>query len=87
MQRLYSGLAVKVVLTLRLLFHLALRQAEAFARSVVRWLRVTLQVPDHTTLSRRGGSFAGRQHRSAWHDGSVYFMLDSSGLKPMHPVC
>ena len=50
----YSDLAVELVLTLRLVFHLALRQAEAFTRSVLALLRLELRVPDHTTLSRRG---------------------------------
>src|SRR5215204_5165148 len=52
-QALYSDLAIELVLTLRLVFHLALRQAEGFARSVLRLLRLDLPVPDHTTLSRR----------------------------------
>jgi hypothetical protein len=38
------------VLTLRLVFHLALRQAEAFARSVLKLLGLELRVPDHSTL-------------------------------------
>ena len=36
----YSDLAIELVLTLRLVFHLALRQAEAFTRSVLRLLRL-----------------------------------------------
>ena len=56
----YSELAIELVLTLRLVFHLALRQAEAFARSVLQLLGMALPVPDHTTLSRRGRAFAGR---------------------------
>ncbi len=34
----HSELAIKLVLTLRLVFHLALRQAEGFARSVLQLL-------------------------------------------------
>ena len=34
-QAIYSDLAIELVLTLRLVFHLALRQAEAFSRSGV----------------------------------------------------
>jgi len=60
----YSDLAVELVLTLRLVFHLALRQAEAFSRSVLCLLGLELAVPDHTTLSRRGRAFAGRQPRT-----------------------
>ncbi len=77
----YSDLAIELVLTLRLVFHLALRQAEAFSRSVLRLLRLDLAVPDHTTLSRRGRTFAGRQHRAARHDGLVHLVLDSTGLQ------
>jgi hypothetical protein len=51
------------VLTLRLVFHLALRQAEGFVGSVLWLLGLELNVPDHTTLSRRSRSFAGRQPR------------------------
>jgi len=51
------------VLMLRLVFHLALRQAEGFATSVLRLLGQTLRVPDHTTLSRRSRSVAGRTPR------------------------
>src|SRR5215210_7266633 len=60
-QALYSDLAIELVLTLRLVFHLALRQAEGFARSVLRLLGLDLPVPDHTTLSRRSRGFAGRR--------------------------
>jgi len=57
-QPLYSDLAIELVLTLRLVFHLALRQAEAFTASILRLLGLELPVPDHSTLSRRGRAFA-----------------------------
>jgi len=59
----YSDLAIELVLTLRLVFHLALRQTEAFSRSVLALHGLELTIPDHTTLSRRGRAFAGRQSR------------------------
>ena len=77
----YSDLAIELVLTLRLVFHLALRQAEAFSRSVLRLLGLELAIPDHTTLSRRGRRFAGRQPRTVPHDGPVHLVLDSTGLQ------
>ncbi len=58
-----------------------LRQAEAFSRTVLALLGLALAVPDHTTLSRRAGAFAGRQLRVAQHDGSVHLVLDSTGLQ------
>ena len=54
-QRRYSKLAIGVVLTLRLVFHLALRQAEGFVGSALRLLGLDLAVPDHTTVSRPSG--------------------------------
>ena len=80
-QPLYSGVAIELVLTLRLVFHMALRQAEGFARSVVRLLRVDLSVPDHSTLSRRGRGFTRRQPRAVRHDGAVHIVLDSNNLQ------
>ena len=80
-QPLYSDLAIELVLILRLVFHLALRQAEAFNRSVLRLLGLDLAVPDHTTLSRRGRGFADRQPRTARRDGPVNLVLDSTGLQ------
>ena len=68
------------MLTLRLVFHLALRQAEAFSRSVLRLLGLALTVPDHSTLSRRGRAFAGRQPRVRASSGPVCLVLDSTGL-------
>lgn len=72
-QALYPDLAIEFVLTLRLMFHLALRQAEAFACSVPRLLEVSLSAPDHSTSSRavgrsQGGSRAFRLvlARSIW---------------------
>ncbi len=69
------------MLTLRLVFHLALRQAEGFARSVLQLLGLDLAVPDHTTLSRRGRAFAGRQPRVRAGTGPVLLVLDSTGLE------
>src|SRR5215203_2092496 len=53
-QARYSDLAIELVLTLRLVFHLGLRQAEGFTSSVLGLLGLEIPVPDYTTLSRRG---------------------------------
>jgi hypothetical protein len=79
-QQHYSDLTISLVLTLRLVFRLALRQAEGFVGSVLRLLRLDLPVPDHTTLSRRGRKFANRSpdvaSAEAWH-----VVIDSTGLQ------
>ncbi len=79
-QARYSDLAIELVLILRLVFHLALRQAEGFASSVLRLLGLDLPVPDHTTLSRRGRAFANRRPHLFPH-GPLHLLLDSTGLK------
>jgi hypothetical protein len=79
-QRRYSDLAIELVLVLRLVFHLALRQAEGFVGSVLRLLGLELAVPDHTTLSRRSGGFAGQRPRVMPH-GPLHLLIDSTGLK------
>ncbi len=80
-QPLYSDLAIELVLTLRLVFHLALRQAEAFSCSVLRLLGLELTAPEHSTLSRRGRALAGRQPRVVASDAPVHLVPDSTGLE------
>ncbi len=84
-QPCYSDLAIELVLTLRLVFHLALRQAERFARSMVALLGLELRVPDHTTLSRRSRSFAGRQPR-VHADGGPVHLSRLAWLVPRKPA-
>jgi hypothetical protein len=79
-QAWYSDLAIELVLTLRLVFHLGLRQAEGFSASVMRLLGQELRVPDHTTLSRRSRRFAGRRPKAIPH-GPMHLVIDSTGLK------
>jgi hypothetical protein len=79
-QAWYSDIAVELVLTLRLVLQLALRQAEGFAASVLLLLGNDLRGPDHTTLSRRGRNFAGRRPETVPH-GPMHLVIDSTGLK------
>jgi hypothetical protein len=79
-QAWYSDAAIELVLTLRLVFHLALRQAKGFTASVLRLLGQELRVPDHTTLSRRSRGFARRRPKAIPH-GPMHLVIDSTGLK------
>src|SRR2546423_5501576 len=58
-QPYYSALAIATALTLRAVFHLALRQTEGLIGSIIRLLGLDLGVPDHSTLSRRAETLAG----------------------------
>ncbi len=80
-QPVYSDIAIETALTLRLLFHLALRQTEGFLGSVLRLMGVELPCPDHTTLSRRNTTVAVRRKIECAPQGPVCVIVDSTGLK------
>src|SRR3954466_394080 len=76
----YSDLAITTALTLRAVFHLALRQTEGLIGSILQLLGVALPVPDFSTLSRRAQSLElPAQPRTT--GGAIHLLVDSSGLK------
>ena len=78
-QRRYSDLAIVTTLTLRTVFHLALRQAEGFVGSLIGLMGLDLDTPDHTTLSRRSGAAEVPKIVSS-HQGPIHLVIDR-GLK------
>ena len=78
-QRKFSDHAIETALTLRLVFGLPLRQAEGFLRSVLALMRVDLDAPDHTTLSRRSQRLAVEFHHVP-AAGPIHLIVDSTGL-------
>src|SRR3954449_11129294 len=76
----YSDLAITTALTLRAVFHLALRQTEGLIGSIVQLLGLELPVPDFSTLNRRAQSLElPAQPRTT--GGAIHLLVDSSGLK------
>jgi hypothetical protein len=80
-QRWYSPLAILTALTLRAVFHLALRQTEGLIGSIIHLLGLTLAVPDHSTLSRRAETLEVPRPRSRRDAGPLHLLVDSTGLK------
>jgi hypothetical protein len=78
-QRKYSDLAIETALTLRLLLQLPLRHAEDFLRSLFDLMGLVLDVPDHTTLSRRTKQLKVPL-RVPKKLGRIDLVIDSSGL-------
>ena len=78
-QRRYSDLAIKTALTLRLLYHLPLRQAEGFLHALFGMMRLDLSAPDYTTLSRRSQHLQRRLRPVPTGEG-IHLVLDSTGL-------
>ena len=79
-QRQYSDLAIETALTLRLVFHLALRQTEGFVGSLLKLMDLDLTAPDHTTLSRRGSKLEVALRRQV-PAAPIHLIVDSTGLK------
>ena len=77
----YSPLAILTALTLRAVFHLALRQTEGLIGSLIRLLGLDLPVPDHPTLSRRGETLEVPRPRSGRGAEPVHLLVDTTGLK------
>ena len=80
-QAWYSPLAILTALTLRTVFHLALRQTEGLIGSIISLLGLTLAVPDHSTLSRRAEKLDVPRSRAAIGSEPVHLLVDSTGLK------
>ena len=78
-QRRYSDLAIETALTLRLVYHLPLRQAEGFLYALFGMMRLDLSAPDYTTLSRRS-QHVPRRLRLVPTDEGIHLVLDSTGL-------
>ncbi len=79
-QRRYSDTAISTVLSLSLVFHLPLRQAEGFASSLLRLMGLDLDVPDHSTLSRRRKDLPLPKLRPRPGE-PLHLIVDSTGLK------
>ena len=79
-QPIYSAIAIETGLALRLVFHQPLRQTEGLLRSIANVLGISIAIPDHTTLSRRGG---GLTIVPKHIDGAapLHPLVDSTGLK------
>ena len=65
--------------TLRLLYHLPLRQAEGFLHALFGMMRLDLSAPDDTTLSRRSQHLRRRLRRVPPGEG-LPLVLDSTAL-------
>ena len=80
-QPVYSDVAIKTALTLRLLFRLPLRQTEGFLHALLTLMDVPLPCPDHTTLSRRNAPVAIQRHIDHAPEEVIALIVDRSGLQ------
>jgi IS5 family transposase len=79
-QRTYSDLAIEAALTIRMVFHLPLRQTEGFLRSLADLLGLEPPIPDHTPLSRRLKRLENLRIRRLVTEEPIHLLIDSTGL-------
>ena len=77
--RKYTDLAIETALALRLVFRLPLRQTEGFLRSLLDLMGLSLDAPDHTTLSRRNKTINAKLIPIV-SKKPIHLIIDSTGL-------
>jgi hypothetical protein len=80
-QRIYANIAIEAALTIRMVFHLPLRQTEGFLRSLVEKLELNIPIPDHTTLSRRDKTLGEIPFCAVASNRPIHLLIDSTGLR------
>ena len=77
---IYSDLAIETCIILGLVYKQRLRQTEGFTESIIKLLQLDLQVPDHTTISRRSGKI--KVSKQLEHNYKpLVVAIDSTGIK------
>ena len=76
----YMDAAIETLATVKYLFNQASRQAEGLLASIFEIMRVSLPVPDHTTLSRRLAKLEVRLPVKP-KAGARHIVADSTGVK------
>jgi hypothetical protein len=80
-QRTYANIAIEAAATIRMVFHLPLRQTEGFLRCLAELLEIDLPIPDRTTLSRCLKTLRVIGFRRLATDRPIHLLIDSTGLR------
>jgi hypothetical protein len=80
-QRKYSNLAVETALAFRMVFHLPWRQTKGCLQSLVEIHGLTLEIPHHTTFSRRARRLGKVVFHKPRYDRPIHILVDSTGIK------
>ena len=76
----YSDLAIECVATLRAVFHLPLRATQGLLQSIVTLMKLTLPVPNFSSLSRRQATLDFKPPQTRAGEG-LHVVVDSTGVK------
>jgi hypothetical protein len=78
--RLYADLAIEGALVFKSVYHLSLRAAQGFLSSVVELMKLSLPVPDYSTVSRRQGALQVPESLMP-RSGPCHVVIDATGLR------
>jgi hypothetical protein len=80
-QRKYSDLAIETALAFRMVFHLAWRQTKGCLQSLIEIHGLTLEIPHHTTFSRRCKGLGKVAFHKPRNDRPIHILVDSTGVR------
>tara|TARA_Y100000031_G_C8185689_1_gene368835 strand:+ start:209 stop:1117 length:909 start_codon:yes stop_codon:yes gene_type:complete len=78
-KRIYTDKAIEIVLTLKFVYKLPLRQTIGLIKSVFSFMDINLDIPDYTTISRRAKRLNIKLQKR--EKKVVDLVLDSTGAK------
>jgi len=78
---IYHDEAILCALSLRSVFGLALRQTQGFLCSLAEMLKLKVQIPHYSTLSRRAAKLSVAKHPHQHGNPPVHLVIDATGLK------
>jgi hypothetical protein len=84
-QQKYSDLAIETGLIIKTVFKLPYRALEGFLNSICQLMKITLDIPDHTSFSRRAKSLKLSKLLTISTKKSLNIIIDSTGLKVLGP--
>lgn len=79
-QYFYSDLCIETLMMLKVVFKLAYRQTQGFAKSLLELMELDLPVPYFTQIQRRSKEL-GIEDFAIPRSGSIDIVIDSTGLK------
>ena len=78
--RLYADLAIECAVVFKSVYHLSLRAAQGFLSSVMELMRLTLPIPDYSTVNRRQTALVIRSALTPCTNPR-HVVVDATGLK------
>jgi len=77
----YSDVAIEAALSIKAAFHLPYRENEGFLESIMRLMKINIDVPDYTCVCRRAAKLDMPELANIVDCEDINIVIDSTGLK------